>query len=990
MNINPLFLLLLGGGYLLALFAVAYAAERFPALKQLSNRPSVFVLSLGVYCSGWAFYGSIGFAFEAGLSYLTYYVGFTVAALLAGLIVYPILRIVRTKQLSSLADVMAYRFHSKAAGLATTIALLLAMLPLMVLQIQAVTASITILSSPPAIFGDARAGLQETDAAFIYCVVLVILTMLFGARHAHPNEQNDGLRLALATEAVFKLIAFLIIGAYAVWHVFGGMVPLNNWLVSNPGASRALYDGMSPISWLAMLAMFALSPLLMPHVFLTIFKGQHGVGHLRKAAIWFPVYLLLMSLPVLPILWAGIYQVHPSFPEQFPLGIAIASNDQWLGLLAYLGGLSASSGALITLTLALTSMVMNHVVLPYYRPHNRVDIHALLLWQRRWTLFGIITLAFIFYIALQQIHPLTRLGLVSFVGAVQLFPGLIGLLLWPQASSRAFVIGLGVGLGIWFVTLLVPLWTDARLVFFNTISYFNTSFDGNGRFWLAGLATAGNLITFIVISLIRPASDAEQAAAENCVINTPVRPRKRALSVNSIDEMEDLLAKPLGQVVAEREVSKALRDLGFKRAEFRPFALRKVRDRIEANLSGLLGPSAARILIDKYLPWQAIDQGSADLNQFEQELEGLHDRLTGMSAELDMLRRHHKETLLSMPIGVCSLSEDNEIVLWNGALEEITGLSRDDTLGHEIDDLPEPWLTLVTDFLNSSEHNSYRQRLELNKSPRWLNLQKAAVLSHRAGTRGTIVLIEDQTEFRVLENQLMHSERLASIGSLAAGVAHEIGNPVTNIDCLAQDMKYAQDMQEVEEVSGQIIDQTRRISRIMQSLTNFAHAGQEQSGAGTEDYNLKALIGEAIHLVTLSKKRNNVLFINRCDDEVMLRCEPQRLSQVFINLLNNAADASPNGSEVIVSSQQEEHSVVITVEDQGTGIAKEVIDRIFDPFFTTKEVGKGTGLGLFLTFAIIEEHYGQISVDSPANPLTSRGTRFTIRLPRALKRESNE
>lgn len=988
MGINPLILLLLGGGYLLLLFAVAYGANRTRLLKRISHSPAIFVLSLGVYCSGWAFYGSIGFAFESGLNYLTYYAGFTVAALLSGILLFPVLRIVRSKQLSTLADVMAYRYHSKAAGLATTIALLITTLPLMVLQIQAVTASINILASSETTV--TNTGLSATDTALIYCFALVIFTMLFGARQAHPNEQNDGLRLALAAEAAIKLIIFLIIGGYAVWRVFGGIEPMTTWLGNESATSASLYGELSPLSWIALLAMFALSPLLMPHVFLTLFKGQHGSVYIKKAATWFPLYLLLMSLPVLPILWAGIYLIHPSFPEYFPIAMGISFNDPWVGLLAYLGGISAASGALITLTLSLTSMVMNHVVLPYYRPHSQVDIHALLLWQRRWIVFAIITLAFTLYIALQQIHTLTRLGLISFVGVVQLLPGLIGLLVWPQASSRGFVSGLAVGVGIWLVTLFIPLWTEARLLIFDTVNYTHESLIDGGRFWFAGLATVANLITFAVVSLLRPGDDSEQAAAEHCVINTPVRPRKRVLSVNSIDEIQDLLAKPLGQVVAEREVDKALRDLGFRRAEFRPFALRKLRERIEANLSGLLGPSAARILIDRHIPYQAVQHAHADLNQFEQELEGLHDRLTGMSAELDLLRRHHRETLLSMPIGVCSLSNDGEILLWNDALAAITQLSSEQTIGHEVEDLPDPWQSILSQFLDSNSENSYRQKVEVNQLPRWLNLQKAAVLSHRAGTRGTILLIEDQTEFRMLENQLMHSERLASIGSLAAGVAHEIGNPVTNIDCLAQDLRYAEDFNEVKDTADQVIDQTRRISRIMQSLTNFAHAGQETAGSNTEDYPVRQLVDDAIHLVTLSKQRNNVLFLNHCHAQHEIRCEPQRLSQVFINLLNNAADASPNGSEVVIASTAEEHSVVITVTDQGSGIAKDAIDRIFDPFFTTKEVGKGTGLGLFLTFAIIEEHYGQISVDSPANALTNKGTKFTIRLPRALKRESIE
>ena len=222
--------------------------------------------------------------------------------------------------------------------------------------------------------------------------------------------------------------------------------------------------------------------------------------------------------------------------------------------------------------------------------------------------------------------------------------------------------------------------------------------------------------------------------------------------------------------------------------------------------------------------------------------------------------------------------------------------------------------------------------------------------------------------------------RLASIGRLAAGVAHEIGNPVTGIACLAQNLREEHEGDaEVLESCQQIIEQTKRITRIVQSLMSFAHAGGRQQAR--EPVCLAEVAREAIGLLSLNRD-HDVQYFNLCDPQHWVEGDPQRLAQVLINLLSNARDASPPGCAIRVRSAARDGAIELTVEDEGSGIPKSIVDRLFEPFFTTKDPGKGTGLGLALVYSIVEEHYGEISIDSPADPEHQRGTRIRITLPR--------
>jgi PAS domain S-box-containing protein len=584
---------------------------------------------------------------------------------------------------------------------------------------------------------------------------------------------------------------------------------------------------------------------------------------------------------------------------------------------------------------------------------------------------------------------LSSLGIVAFVATLQFLPGTLAVLYWPAANRRGFIAGLLAGMAVWAVTMLLPLVGDVDGFY---VPVLNVVYVLDDTSWhLAAIASlAANVLLFTLISLFTDISEEEKSAAEACTVDNVRRPQRRELVAASPQDFAIQLTQPLGAKIAQKEVQRALRDLRLPFDERRPYALRRLRDRIEANLSGLMGPSVAQDIVETFLPYKAGSESyvTEDIHFIESRLEDYRSRLTGLAAELDALRRYHRQTLQELPMGVCSLAEDREILMWNRCLEDLTGISAQRVVGSRLSTIEEPWRSLLEDFSNAPDEHRYKQRLDQQGETRWLSLHKAAIDEPLApGNSGLVLLVEDLTDTQELENKLAHSQRLASIGRLAAGVAHEIGNPITGIACLAQNLREERETDgEILEISSQIVEQTKRVSRIVQSLMSFAHAGSHQPR--TEAVCLADVAQEAIALLALNKRSVDVQFFNLCDPDHRAEGDPQRLAQVLINLLSNARDASPPGGAIRVRSQASEHTVELIVEDEGSGIPKAIMDRLFEPFFTTKDPGKGTGLGLALVYSIVEEHYGHITIDSPADAERQRGTRFRVTLPRFVEATS--
>ncbi|WP_428240174.1 sensor histidine kinase [Gynuella sp.] len=970
----------IGFGYLLLLFLLAYVVEKEWIAREWARHPLVYVLSIGVYCSAWAYFGTTGLAYEYGYGFLTYYMGLSAAFLLYPFLLKPFLKITKNHSLGSLADVFAFRYRSRWAGTATTICMLLAILPLLALQIQAITDATVILA-------------PDTNAAPVglaFCAMMIAFTTLYGARQIHPRERHRSLIFAIAFESFFKLLMFVGLGIVAVFYVFETPEKLEQWL-NGPGfILRNRLNTMPIQTWMLMSLLFIFAPLTMPHLFQALFRENRNPAHLRYATWAVPIYLFLMALPVLPIMWAGMYLGQPTNPEFYSLALGLGLESPLITILAYLGGVSAASGLLIVATLAMASMTLNHVILPIHTPKGDEDIYHWLLWTRRGLIVTIILAAYLVYMLLGQIHNLSSLGIASFVGVLQFLPGIIGTVFWSRANRKGFLTGLAAGMLIWFTSIFYPLLVDSFSLTYRLPLRFALS--ESAWAYATSISISINLVLFLVVSWFTETSEEEKKAARACSQDALADTKRRQLVARSSDQITEALSTALGKVSAEREVNRVLKELSLPVGEYRPFALRRMRDRIETNLSGLMGPSVAQTIVQRYLPYASDDEfGKEDINLIESQLEGYHTQLTGLAAELDNLRRYHRQTLENLPVGVCSIGSDTEVLMWNPIMTEITGVEAEDIVGSHLNSLPSQWQTLLSRFMQGLSTHAYKKELVIGSRKRWYNLHKASLpQGKKTLSEGTVILVEDQTEIQMLEDELVHTERLASIGSLAAGVAHEIGNPVTGIDCLAQDLLYESDSPMVKEAAEHIREQTRRVTQIVQSLVNYAHAGSTTGKSEHIAHSLYMIVHEAIKLLELSKKSRDVEFINNVPQHVEVICDPHRLSQVFINLLNNARDASEPGSYVAVNLHEPENNHFVTVEvlDRGSGINPEHLDHIFEPFFTTKDVGKGTGLGLWIAYSIVEEHYGQIQVESPAFKVEGIGTSVIITLPKA-NRPSN-
>ncbi|SDL85017.1 Na+/proline symporter [Modicisalibacter muralis] len=961
----------LGAGYLLLLFLCALAVERGWVPTRLVRHPAVYSLALGVYASAWAVYGSVELATEVGYGYLAYYLGVAGAFLLVPVLLVPIQRMTRTYQLASLADLFAFRFRSRWVGTLITLVTLLSVMPLLALQVQTMGDAVHLLTG----------AVSPALLALGFCVLIGLLAILFGARHTHLQARHDTLLAVIALESLVKLAVMLALGGVALYGVFDGPTDLQSWL-NGPGlAAQSSTLRLDPGQWRTLLLLFFAAAFLMPHMFHMTFTETPSRRALLQASWSLPLYLLLMALPVPLIVWATQrLGVDASALGSAYLAFALSANP-WVDALVFIAGLAAASGTMIIIAIALAGMVLNHLVLVARPPDNQPDLYRWLLWLRRALIVAVILGGWLFYRTVGIKHDLTTLGLTSFVGMAQCLPGMLAVLYWPGANRKGMLCGLAAGCAVWLLGLWLPLLTDqAPLVFIPP--GLEALEDEPAWYAITLVALAANIIIFITVSLITRTSEGERAAAEACSVDAVIRPKRLPLAARTGEDFKPYLAEALGREVAEREVDNALAALGLSPHDGRPYALRRLRDRIQANLSGLMGPSVAQDIVDRFLPYQYDGLAPTDDIHFvESRLEAYRSRLTGLARELDGLRRYHRRTLTQLPIGLCAFGDDSELLMWNDALAQLSGIEGDSVIGARRDSLPAPWAELLGRIFDEPGSYLYKQAVTLESGLRYLTLHKATLAAEQGERGGTVILIEDHSEMKWLEDELVHSERLASIGRLAAGVAHEIGNPITGISSLAQNLRYDTDDPQLLETADQIQQLTERVSRIVGSLVSFAHGGRHVEQTRLTAVELYQVGEEALHLIRLARSGQDVVYSNLCPMGLRVQGDAQRLVQVLVNLIGNARDASQPGDEIVIEAKPQGSGVELSVSDAGHGIDASVRDHLFEPFSTTKPPGEGTGLGLPLVYSIIREHHGHIQIDSPP-PGQQHGTRIAMWLPR--------
>ena len=366
----------------------------------------------------------------------------------------------------------------------------------------------------------------------------------------------------------------------------------------------------------------------------------------------------------------------------------------------------------------------------------------------------------------------------------------------------------------------------------------------------------------------------------------------------------------------------------------------------------------------------------------------LYRQLHLKAEELGRLREFNESILESLDVGLAVVNNDGRVVRWNKALEQLSGIRREEAAGRPFTDLFDAaFAREVRDASLGSPEGATLYRLPMAAragAARDRLLVNVTTVPLRAieGTSsatGTVVIVDDVTDRAQLEEQVQISDKMASIGLLAAGVAHEVNTPLTGISSFTQMLLDGADPEDPKtRLLEKIERQTFRAAKIVNGLLNLSRpnaAGSEQMPV-----DLNVVISDVLSLLEHQFKVSRIqVRRDLASPGPQVMGIEHKLQQVFLNLFLNARDAMPKGGWLSIVTRLEQDAVVVEVGDTGAGIPSEVLARIYDPFFTTKAIGQGTGLGLSITYGIVREHEGTIACDSQVGV----GTRFVLSFPAA-------
>jgi sigma-B regulation protein RsbU (phosphoserine phosphatase) len=654
-------------GYLLLLFAIAYYGDRQRARgKSIIANPYIYALSLAVYCTAWTFFGSVGKAATQGVTFLTIYLGPTLIAFTWWFGLRKLLRICKENNLTTMSDFLTLRYGKGAfLGALATVGVLLAITPYIGLQLKSISDTFTVL-----VYGEVTPPLAipiYRDTAFYVAILLAIFGILFGARHLDPTERHEGLVAVVVFESLIELLAFTSLGILVTFGLFPGWGEIFTRIRQSPEFQQLLLVNTGPHNSYALLLVLTLLAMgaihFLPRMFHMAVVENTDEKHLLTALWLFPLYLLLMNLFVMPIAFGGLLLgFPPAKADTFVLRIPLQTGHPYLALLVFLGGLSASTAMVAVASIAVTTMLLNSLVMPLairLKLQERITPHLLTIKRA-----GILFLILLGYFGYHLVFPtvmLVDIGLIAFCGVMQLVPAMIGALYWRDATRWGAIAGLVSGFLLWAYTLVFPYLIKA--------GWFPASILSAGPFGLAflkpdaflGLAGLDRLShasfwslffnagTFVTVSLLTVPSPVEEEQARRFVgVFEQERERpieKRLTYLPSLEQLTEFMGKIIGPRKAAQARRAFLREVMTPEAEWGDREKLQLADFIERTFAGSIGPAAARVIVEGYLSslgsemedvFDLFGRISSSLEESEQQLKR---RVSELSVLYEAARR---------------------------------------------------------------------------------------------------------------------------------------------------------------------------------------------------------------------------------------------------------------------------------------------------------------------------------------------------------------
>jgi Na+/proline symporter/nitrogen-specific signal transduction histidine kinase len=641
--------------YVAFLFGIAFFADRSAARGGSAwlKSPLIYTLSLSVYCTAWTFYGAVGNAARSGLEFLTIYLGPTIVFLAWWWLLRKLVRIGQAERITSIADLISSRYgKSSALAVVVTLLAVTGTTPYIALQLQSVTLSFAVFAEAGGT-GEIWTRDQLNGTARWVAAGLAVFTILFGTRNIDTNERHHGVVMAIAIEAVVKLIALIAVGIFVVWGISGGVAETLETIADSKVATWQPDKGR----WAGMLFLSAAAVICLPRMFQVMVVENDDESHLHTASWAFPLYLLAMSLFVLPIAVVGLAVLPNGNPDLFVLTLPLEMNRDWLAMLAFLGGFSSATSMVIVAAIALSTMMSNHIIVPMWLALRQSgatvsgDVRYVVIVSRRLSIIAVLVLGYLYFWVTGGSAVLSAIGLVSFAGVAQVLPALLGALFWRGGTRRGALAGVCTGFAIWGLTSFIPALGLIPAEIYDTGLYGLGILRPHALFGITGMdplvhsvfwSIALNTAAFIIVSLFTFPNPMERLQGASFV-NVFERSQASQGWTSGAAETEDLLVmaqRLIGAQQAQALFSDAAKSQG--KAGLLPDPTPDFVNRLERELAGTVGAATANAMIGQINGHTAVSvedlmavaDESAQILEYSSQLEAKSVELENTAKQL--------------------------------------------------------------------------------------------------------------------------------------------------------------------------------------------------------------------------------------------------------------------------------------------------------------------------------------------------------------------
>ncbi|GGQ08034.1 hybrid sensor histidine kinase/response regulator [Shewanella litoralis] len=994
--------------YLAMLFVVAQWGQN-QAVKKVSQKPWIYSLSLGVCCTSWAFYGTVGQAATTGAWLAPIYIGSIICLVLAWPMLIRTLQIIKSQNLTSIADFIACRFD-RSPKLAASVAIvsLLGTIPYIALQLRAISTSFDLLT------GTFQSGIST---AFVVTIVLIIFSVLFGARQLSASKHNHGLVLAIAFSSIVKLFALTAVGIFATFYLFDGFGDLlsQSQNLEQTTHSDSIYLIVSQVI-LGAITIYAL-----PQQFHMMMIENNHDEELKSARWMVPLYLLLINIFVLPIALAG----QLSFPggsvgaDTYVLTLPLFYQQAWLGILVYVGGLAAATAMVIVAAIVLSTMISTEILtplllrLPKFSSQQTPQLSGILLNLRRIAIAVILLSAFAFERFIDQQNHLASIGLLSFVLLSQFAPAAIGALYWRNATTQGAFVGLIMGSIVWLYTLLLPVtFPDAHWVKFGlfdiawltpTALFGLTSLDNisHGVFY----SLAANIGCFVIISLLKEQSVGEVLQADLFVNRKPVQPERHL----SVDDLASLLNRFINKDEADALLAKA-KQLNGKHQQ------QQLVDYTRLKLSGVLGSASTRMVMNaasrvQHVPLEDVVSIVDEANQifeFNRELlqsgvENIEQGISVVDADMRLVAWNQRYIEL--------LDYPQDFVKAGLHIEQLIrfNIDRGIIVGDEAHELVEKRLAHMR---GGSPHHF--QRTMLNGKVLEIRGQAmpgggfvstfADITAHIEAEKALQLAnetLEKRVESRTQELEKAKAEAEAANSSktrFLAAASHDLMQPFNALTLFTDMLKQRVKSTELQDLACNIEESLTVVESLLSDLVEISRLDSKSLKTEQSQFAIDDLLSTLVNEFNALSIQQNIDF-NYQVSSCFVQSDQRLLRRIIQNFLSNAFHYSPSGKtneqaahqgkttafipKVLLGVRRLEQSILIQVWDNGPGIPLDKQHAIFNEFERLELTREIPGLGLGL--AICDRIAKLLNVTISLHSEVGKGTCFSVEIPRVLQ-----